>query len=137
MKAADIIGHISLERGLESINDNKIDLVPLKDLDVHRRDVWSLSITAHPDKYFLEMDKKYKNKTGYYFKFPLANLEEGLRLCRELSQEYGTQPCEMSSKQLNVDKPIYLVVHIHPEFSFTSKTKTSLAVTRELVMNFV
>jgi hypothetical protein len=140
MKANDIIRQISIERGLNSINDKNIDLVPIKDLDIHKQEIWSLSITNSPEEYFADMDKKYKNKTAYYCKFLLQDLSEGLRLCRELSQDFGTQPCEMSSSLLeNVGKALYLVIHIHPEFKFTPKTSTKNihAATRELVLNFM
>lgn len=138
MNAADVIRQIALERGTTTIHNEKPDLVPLKDLNVHKREIWCLSITAEPESYFAEMDRKYRNRTGYYCKFRLQNLEEGLRLCRELSENYGTQPCEMLSKYLHTpDKPIYLVVHVHPEFNFSPKAQSPLAVTSELVMNFV
>jgi hypothetical protein len=140
MEAKDIIRQIALERGLNAIDEKNIDLVPLKDLNIHKQEIWSLSITSDPDAYFTRMDEKYKNKTGYYCKFQLKNINEGLRLCRELSQDFGTQPCELSSTTLdNNGKPLYLVIHIHPEFKFTPKPDPHNidAATRELVLNFI
>lgn len=140
MEAKDIIKQIAIQRGVNSFTEKNIDLVPPDGLNVHKQEVWSLSITADPDAYFKSMDEKYKNRTGYYCKFLLLDLEEGLRLCRELSEDFGTQPCEMSSTLLqNLHKPLYLVIHIHPEFKFTPKenSRSIDRATRELVLTFM
>jgi len=137
MKAADIIKQISIERGIDSLGIDNLDLVPLNDLNIHKREVWSLCITIDPEKYFLLMDKKYKNKSGHYCKFPINDLEEGKELCHELSKNFGTPPCEtISLKNLNPGEVLYLAIHIHSEFSFTPKIDKSSPVTQDLVLNF-
>lgn len=138
MKASDIIKEIYRERGMDSVGEGILDLVPLNDLNVHRKEIWNLSITNAPEYYFLEMNKTCRNKACYNFKFPISDLEEAIKLCKELSENFGTPPCEMLSlKDLNSSKSLFLAVHIHPEFNFTAKTNKKPALTQELVLNFV
>ena len=137
MKAMHIIQQISLERGIDFPCAPTLDLVPPNGLNVHKREVWNLSITDDPGSYFLSMDKKYNNRAGYYCKFILKDLQEGLLLCRELSQKFGTSPCDLVSSQLlNSNNVLYLAIHIHPEFDFTPTSGKIIPATQEFVLNF-
>jgi len=135
MQAIDIIKKIYEERGLDYPDEKVLDLVPINDLNVHKREVWSLSITGDPELYYSKMDKKFKSRTNYYYKFLVKNMEDGRRLCVELSNDFGTSPCKIDSFQLNEGKGIYLAIHIHPEFSFIHSAQAAPA-TQEVVVSY-
>lgn len=138
MKAADIIKKISTERGIDLITKGEIDLVPLNDLNVHKREIWNLSVTSDPKNYFLSMNTAHRNKMSYTFEFEVADLQEGRALCLELSEDFGTPPCELSiAERADKNQKLYLAIHIHPEFSFTPKTSPKGQATQELVLHFV
>jgi len=123
---------------MDSIGEGNLDLVPLNDLNVHRREIWNLSITNNPEDYFKAMNEACKNKACYNFKFLVSSLEEAKNLCKELSENFGVRPCEMSSLQkLKPHGPLFLAIHIHPEFNFTPKKNKAPAATQELVLNFI
>lgn len=140
MKAAEIIRQISRERGIDPgyISGSAIDLVPPDGLNVHKRDIWNLSITSKPGDYFSSMAARNMSKTSYSYKFQIASLEEGKELCRELSKDFGTPPCEICFvNDLHPAEPVYLAIHIHPEFDFVPRTTKQPEATQEVVLNFV
>lgn len=137
MKAEEIIQQISRERGMDTRGVSNIELVPLNDLNVHKREVWNMSITHDPDNYFLNMNRKFNNKIGYSYRFKIRDLDEGKELCSELSRDFGTPPCEMSAFQKFLEgQALFLAIHIHPEFNFTPKLGKSFAATQEVVLNY-
>ncbi|PBQ30310.1 hypothetical protein CNR22_00550 [Sphingobacteriaceae bacterium] len=136
MKAIDIIKKIYSERGQEYPGEKTLEVLPISDLSVHKREFWSLSVTADPGSYFVSMDKKFMNKSSWTCKFPIKDLEEGIKLCADLSKDFGTLPCKMDAlKQLNSREQLFLAIHIHPEFSFTPSSKAKPA-TQEVVLNY-
>ena len=136
MKAIDIIKKIYSERGEEYPGEKTLEVLPINDLSVHKREVWSLSVTTDPTTYFGTMNKKFRNKTSWTCKFQLENLEEGIKLCTDLSNDFGTSPCKMDKmKDTHAGAQLFLAIHIHPEFSFTPSSQAQPA-TQEVVLNY-
>jgi hypothetical protein len=137
MKATEILQQIASERGLDFIGKGHIDLVPLNDLDIHKREVWNMTITNVPEEYFQTMNRLYRQKIGYTFSFKVSSIEQGRELCRELSHDFGMPSCEMMpGKTVLESEPVYLAIHIHSEFSFTPKTNRQVPATQDLVVHF-
>ena len=138
MTTTDIIKQICSETGIDFIGNESLDLVPFNDLNVHKTEVWSLTITNTPEEYFLKMDHRYKNKVGYRFKFPISSPEHGIELCKGLSYEFGIHDMKIPTLQTtDAATGLYLAVHIHPEFVFTQRKARLFVPTQELKMCFV
>jgi hypothetical protein len=138
MDTADIIKQICSETGLDFTGKESMDLVPLKDLNIHKTEVWSLAITDAPENHFFKMNKQYRNKIGYRFKFKIAGTDHGLELCKGLSLALGVEAVKIPlPQQPDSNTELYLAVHIHPEFIFTPKHNKTSAPTQALKMCFV
>jgi len=138
MTTTDIIKQICSETGIDFMGNESLDLVPFNDLAVHKTEVWSLTITSSPEEHFVKMDKQYKNKIGYRFKFPITDPDHGLELCKGLSHEFGMTDMNIPAPQkIYPSADIYLAVHIHPEFVFTPNKKERVAATQALKMCFM
>lgn len=116
MEAIQIITEIEKEeRNRVLVRRNNTSPVIANSEIVHE---WTIQITNEPERFFAEMDRKYKRNATRTKKVEVFSVEEGIRICRDIYRLCDCNPEEVEFPEINSSRtPLFICLHIRYSFA--------------------
>jgi hypothetical protein len=111
MEATDIIAQVQ-ENLKNTVLIKWQGLTPPRSSDSLAEE-WGVFMTNNPGEHLEQMKRKHMGRNTHQMKFEVPNIDEGLRICRDLFSHFGGSQEEIEfPSQVDTGKKIFVVVHI-------------------------